>query len=167
MKNYYQILGIDYLASLEEIKKAYKFQSSKLHPDKHKGDVFFEEKFKEILEAYEILSNIDSRKEYDLKFGFTKKKEADKEAEKNTKSKSETNNPQDSSSPKTKDVQKTIINNKILRFFKESSSLKLIAISIGIAVLSYFIEKPLPSIFLGLRLFAFVLFVYAVIRFRK
>ena len=57
--------------------------------------------------------------------------------------------------------------NKIISFFKESSSLKLIAISIGIVGLSYFIEKPLPSIFLGLRLFAFVLFVYAVIRFRK
>jgi hypothetical protein len=57
--------------------------------------------------------------------------------------------------------------NKIISFFKESSSSKLIAISIGIAGLSYFIEKPLPGIFLGLRLFAFVLFVYAVIRFRK
>jgi len=57
--------------------------------------------------------------------------------------------------------------NKIISFFKDSSSLKLIAISIGIVVVSYFIEKPLPSIFLGLRLFAFVLFVYAVIRFRK
>ena len=54
---------------------------------------------------------------------------------------------------------------KVLSFFKDSSSLKLIAISIGIAVLSYFIEKPLPSIFLGLRLFAFVLFVYAVLRY--
>jgi len=49
--------------------------------------------------------------------------------------------------------------NKIISFFKESSSLKLIAISIGIAGISYFIEKPLPGIFLGLRLFAFVLFV--------
>ncbi len=54
---------------------------------------------------------------------------------------------------------------KVLSFFRDSSSLKLIAVSIGIAVLSYFIEKPLPSIFLGLRLVAFVLFVYAVIRF--
>jgi hypothetical protein len=56
---------------------------------------------------------------------------------------------------------------KVLSFFRESSSLKLIAISLVVVVLSYFIEKPLPSIFLGLRLFAFVLFVYAVIRFRK
>lgn len=55
--------------------------------------------------------------------------------------------------------------NKVLSFFRESSTLKLIAISVIIAVLSYFIEKPLPNIFMGLRVFAFVLFVYAVIRF--
>ena len=55
--------------------------------------------------------------------------------------------------------------NKIISFFKESSTLKLIAISIGIALVSYFIEKPLPNIFLGLRLFAFLLFVYALIRY--
>ncbi|NBU81900.1 MAG: hypothetical protein EBS55_09665 [Flavobacteriaceae bacterium] len=55
--------------------------------------------------------------------------------------------------------------NKIISFLKESSALKLIAISIGITLVSYFIEKPLPSIFLGLRLFAFVIFVYALIRY--
>ena len=54
---------------------------------------------------------------------------------------------------------------KVISFFKDSSSLKLTAISVVIAVLSYFLEKPLPSIFLGLRLFAFVLFVYAVLRY--
>ncbi|HNP33980.1 MAG TPA: hypothetical protein PKN96_11870 [Flavobacterium sp.] len=54
--------------------------------------------------------------------------------------------------------------NKVTSFFKETSALKLILISIGIAVLSYFIQKPLPNIFMGLRLFAFVLFVYAAIR---
>ncbi len=55
--------------------------------------------------------------------------------------------------------------NKVISFFKESSALKLIAISIGIAALSYFLEKPLPSIFLGLRLFSFILFVYAVLKY--
>ena len=54
--------------------------------------------------------------------------------------------------------------NKVLSFFKETSALKLIIISLVIATLSYFIEKPLPSIFLGLRLLAFILFVYALIR---
>ncbi|MCF6132370.1 hypothetical protein [Flavobacterium wongokense] len=54
--------------------------------------------------------------------------------------------------------------NKITSFFKESSPLKLILISFGIAVLSYFIQKPLPNIFMGLRLIAFLLFVYGLIR---
>ncbi len=54
--------------------------------------------------------------------------------------------------------------NKVLGFFKESSPLKLILISVGIAVVSYFIQKPLPNIFMGLRLIAFMLFVYGTIR---
>lgn len=54
--------------------------------------------------------------------------------------------------------------NKITSFFREASALKLIAISIGIAVLSYFIQKPLPNVFMGLRLIAFLLFVYGAIR---
>lgn len=54
--------------------------------------------------------------------------------------------------------------NKMVQFFKETSALKLIIISVGIAVLSYFIQKPLPNIFMGLRLIAFLLFVYAIIR---
>jgi uncharacterized membrane protein YiaA len=55
--------------------------------------------------------------------------------------------------------------NKIISFFTDSSPLKLILISIVIVVISYFIEKPLPNIFMGLRLIAFILFVYGAIRF--
>jgi hypothetical protein len=53
---------------------------------------------------------------------------------------------------------------KLLSFFTDSSPIKLIGISVLIVVLSYFIEKPLPNIFMGLRLLAFVLFVYGVMR---
>ena len=53
---------------------------------------------------------------------------------------------------------------KISTFFKDSSPIKLIVLSIGVAVLSYFIQKPLPNIFMGLRLIAFLLFVFAIIR---
>ena len=53
---------------------------------------------------------------------------------------------------------------KISTFFKDSSPIILIALSIGVAVLSYFIQKPLPNIFMGLRLIAFLLFVFAIIR---
>jgi len=55
--------------------------------------------------------------------------------------------------------------NKIISFFTDSSPLKLILISIVIVVISYFIEKPLPNVFMGLRLNAFILFVYGAIRF--
>lgn len=54
--------------------------------------------------------------------------------------------------------------NKVIGFFTGSSPLKLIGISLAIAVLSYFIQKPLPNIFMGLRLIAFILFVYGSIR---
>lgn len=54
--------------------------------------------------------------------------------------------------------------NKVVHFFRETSAVKLILISVGIAVLSYFIQKPLPNVFMGLRLIAFLLFVYATIR---
>ncbi|WP_333600449.1 hypothetical protein [Flavobacterium sp.] len=54
--------------------------------------------------------------------------------------------------------------NKVVQFFKEASAVKLILVSIAIAVLSYFIQKPLPNIFMGLRLIAFLLFIYGTIR---
>ena len=60
-KTYYDVLGVQRNASDEEIKKAFRKLAVKYHPD-HGGD---EEKFKEISEAYETLSNPDKRKEYD------------------------------------------------------------------------------------------------------
>lgn len=67
MKNYYQYLGIEANASKEQIKKAYRLYASKFHPDKHSGDNFFEEKFKEVNTAYETLYNDNSRSLYDSK----------------------------------------------------------------------------------------------------
>ena len=63
-KDYYQVLGINKAASADEIKKAYYKLAHKYHPDKG-GD---EKKFKEISEAYQVLSNKDKRAQYD-KFG--------------------------------------------------------------------------------------------------
>lgn len=64
-KDYYNILGIQKNASNEEIKKAYKKLAIKYHPDKNKGNKIAEEKFKEINEAYEILSSSDKKRNYD------------------------------------------------------------------------------------------------------
>lgn len=64
-KNYYQILGLDPGANLEEIRHAFRLYSSKMHPDKHGDDKFFEERFKEILEAYEVLSDPEKKARYD------------------------------------------------------------------------------------------------------
>jgi curved DNA-binding protein CbpA len=65
MKDYYYILGVTKDSSNVEIKKAYRKLSLKFHPDRNDGDVFFEERFKEIQEAYELLSDLDKRKKYD------------------------------------------------------------------------------------------------------
>lgn len=64
-KDYYQILGVDKKASQEEIKKAYRKLAVKYHPDKNQGNKAAEEKFKEIGEAYEVLSDTEKRKKYD------------------------------------------------------------------------------------------------------
>ncbi len=70
MKNYYEILGIPDTATLDEIRKAYRKLSKKFHPDKNDGDPFFENKFKEINEAYEVLSNPEKRTAYNATYKF-------------------------------------------------------------------------------------------------
>ena len=62
-KDYYKVLGIDKKASTEEIKKAFRKLAHKYHPDKSGGD---EAKFKEVNEAYQVLSNDKKRSEYDM-----------------------------------------------------------------------------------------------------
>lgn len=65
MINYYKILGIVDFSTSQEIKIAYRKLSKKFHPDLNEGDKFFEEKFKELQNAYEVLSNIDTKRIYD------------------------------------------------------------------------------------------------------
>ena len=64
-KDYYKILGVDKNASQKDIQRAYRKLARKFHPDVNPGDQSAEEKFKEINEANEVLSDSEKRKQYD------------------------------------------------------------------------------------------------------
>ncbi len=64
-KDYYKILGVERSASPEEIRKAYRKLAVRHHPDKNKGDKASEERFKEINEAHEVLSDSEKKRKYD------------------------------------------------------------------------------------------------------
>src|SRR5580700_4175377 len=64
-KDYYKVLGVSKTASADDIKKSYRKLARKYHPDANKGDPKAEERFKEISEAYNTLSDTKRRKEYD------------------------------------------------------------------------------------------------------
>ncbi|MEI7615539.1 MAG: molecular chaperone DnaJ [Actinomycetota bacterium] len=68
-RDYYEVLGVSRDSSLEEIKKEYRKLARQYHPDVNNGDGASTEKFKEISEAYAVLSNEDKRRQYD-NFGF-------------------------------------------------------------------------------------------------
>jgi len=68
-RDYYEVLGVQKSASAEEIKKAYRKAAMKYHPDRNPGDKEAEAKFKEVGEAYEVLSDDSKRQRYD-QFGF-------------------------------------------------------------------------------------------------
>ena len=68
-RDYYEVLGVKKNATDEELKKAYRKLAKQNHPDLNPGDKAAEARFKEINEAYEVLSDKDKRAKYD-QFGF-------------------------------------------------------------------------------------------------
>ena len=71
MSSYYEALGVEKSASQDDIKKAYKKLAMKYHPDKNPNDKAAEEKFKEVSEAYSVLSDESKRSSYDT-YGHAK-----------------------------------------------------------------------------------------------
>src|ERR1700753_1169242 len=67
-RDYYEVLCVERTVEIEEVKKAYRKLAVKYHPDKNPGDKAAEEKFKELGEAYGVVSNPDKRAAYD-RFG--------------------------------------------------------------------------------------------------
>ena len=68
MKDYYKTLELKFGAKEEDIKKAYRILAQKYHPDKHFGNKKYEELFKEINEAYSVLSDTSKKSSYDIRY---------------------------------------------------------------------------------------------------
>ena len=84
MKDFYYILGTDVNCSSIEIKEAYRKLSKKFHPDLNQNDQYFENRFKELQEAYEVLNDPIKRKEYDAALIKFKKGKSAKVSSSNT-----------------------------------------------------------------------------------
>jgi chaperone protein DnaJ len=116
MKDYYEVLGLTTEAPTEEIRIAYRKLAKANHPDKHKGDPAYVEKFKDIQEAYDVLSDAEKRKEYDAQLArqksYNKKdakksatnKKADKSSNDNAQQQSQTEQPEQPHPEEIKDL---------------------------------------------------------------
>jgi len=66
MKDYYEVMGLPREATGEKIKKAYRSLALQYHPDRNQGDPVYENRLKEVNEAYQVLGDEEKRRQYDL-----------------------------------------------------------------------------------------------------
>jgi hypothetical protein len=85
MKDYYKILEVAQSATNDELKKSYRRLALKYHPDRNSGDKLAEANFKEVVEAYEVLSNIEERKKYDINYTKSHKSSANNGSQQKTR----------------------------------------------------------------------------------
>jgi molecular chaperone DnaJ len=72
LKDYYKTLNVSSTATIQQIKKSFRMLALQFHPDKNPGNVYAEAQFREVQEAYEILSDAKKREEYNYKRWYTK-----------------------------------------------------------------------------------------------
>ena len=111
VKDYYEVLGLTAEAPAEEIRIAYRKLAKANHPDKHQGDPAYVEKFKDIQEAYDVLSDAEKRKEYDAQIdrqkSYNKKeaKKSDKSSDNSAQQPPQTEQPQQPEQPRPEEIK--------------------------------------------------------------
>lgn len=123
-KNYYDILEVNKNASPEIIEKAYKVLVKKYHPDLQEPDkkAFFEQKLKDINEAYDTLSNTEKRKQYNMQLEELEKKQIENLYNENINLKNELNNIKDNPNSPYNNHENNNINNNLYSDYKNQNT---------------------------------------------
>ena len=116
MKDYYKILGVSKNADNDELKKVFRSLAKKYHPDRNKDDESAKAKFQDVNEAYGVLSDEKSRKEYDEKRAASNNKKDNQGFKSAGKSSSKTEHKSESSA-RSKEEAMADLNNYFANFF--------------------------------------------------
>lgn len=116
MKDYYKILGVSENADKDQLKKAFRQLAKKYHPDRNKDDESAKNKFQEVNEAYNVLSNESSRKEYDEKRAAFNNKKSNQDFRGNGKSSNKKEN-KSTGNARSKEEAMADLNNYFANFF--------------------------------------------------